>query len=212
MNLYLRLLLNFKRLLGLKLSINDKYIFKSLKVNDIVIDCGANVGDVTELMAKNDATVYAFEPNPHAYKVLNKRFETKNNVICGMKAVGIKDHKAELFFHENSEDDDLYWSTGSSLLKCKPNVNSNRSVKTDVIDLANFIRNLGKDIKLIKIDIEGAECEVLDYMIDVGIIKNIEIILVEIHDHKITELIEPTSRLKNKIKNKNLNNIYLNWR
>jgi len=35
---------------------------------------------------------------------------------------------------------------------------------------------------------------------------------VEIHDHKITELIEPTSRLKNKIKNKNLNNIYLNWR
>ena len=197
MSLLLKIRLEIKKLFGFELSIKDKYIFNYLNKYDIVIDCGANVGDVTELLAKNGTTVYAFEPNPYAFEVLNNRFDKRDNVICEMKAVGIRDDEAELFFHENSTQDELIWSTGSSLLSCKTNVDTNKSVKTEVIDLANFIKRIDGNIKLIKIDIEGMECELLDHLIDKGVLSDIDLVLVETHENKIPELIEPTFRLKN---------------
>ena len=211
MSLLLKIRLEIKKLFGFELSIKDKYIFNYLNKYDIVIDCGANIGDVTELLAKNGTTVYAFEPNPYAFEVLNNRFDKRDNVICEMKAVGIRDDEAELFFHENSTQDELIWSTGSSLLSCKTNIDKNKSVKTEVIDLANFIKRIDGNIKLIKIDIEGMECELLDHLIDEGVLSDIDLVLVETHENKIPELIEPTFRLKNKIKKHRLNNIYLNW-
>ena len=93
----------------------------------------------------------------------------------------------------------MTWSTGSSLLSSKPNVNINKSVETEVIDLANFINNIDKKIKILKVDIEGMECDLLNHLIETNAINNIELVLVETHDHKIPELIEPTLQLRKKI-------------
>src|SRR5215471_19231611 len=41
---------------------------------DVIIDCGANIGDVTSLFARAGATVYAFEPNPLCFSILSRRF------------------------------------------------------------------------------------------------------------------------------------------
>lgn len=210
MNL-LKIRLAVKSKLGLKLSIKDKFIFRSLKKNDIVIDCGANVGLVTEIFANKGALVYAFEPNPYAYKILHKKFKTASNVICKNEGVGVKEHKAKLFFHENSDQDPLYWSTGSSYLKSKPNVNSNNHIETKVIDLSRFIDKLNSRVKILKIDIEGTECELIDDLIEKKLINKIDLILAEIHANKIPELVVETNALKNKIKKNRIDNIYLNW-
>lgn len=45
-----------------------------LKTGDVCIDCGANVGYVTEKMTRKGCVVYAFEPNPYAYKILENKF------------------------------------------------------------------------------------------------------------------------------------------
>jgi hypothetical protein len=43
--------------------------------SDVIIDCGANVGDITSVFARTRATVYAFEPNPFCDAVLERRFK-----------------------------------------------------------------------------------------------------------------------------------------
>ena len=45
-------------------------ILSMLTSRDVVFDCGANVGDVTEPLAQTGAHVHAFEPDPHAFRKL----------------------------------------------------------------------------------------------------------------------------------------------
>ena len=51
-----------------------------IKPEDVLIDCGANVGEVTSRFARTGAVVYAFEPNPICYSVLAHRFRAMPNV------------------------------------------------------------------------------------------------------------------------------------
>src|SRR5690606_36004155 len=50
--------------------------------DDVVLDCGANVGSITALLAQSKATVHAFEPNPYAYAKLQQAFRYYHNVHC----------------------------------------------------------------------------------------------------------------------------------
>jgi 16S rRNA A1518/A1519 N6-dimethyltransferase RsmA/KsgA/DIM1 with predicted DNA glycosylase/AP lyase activity len=47
-----------------------------LRPGDVVVDCGANRGDVTEALAGSGATVHAFEPDPYNLARLQERFAT----------------------------------------------------------------------------------------------------------------------------------------
>ena len=93
-----------------------------LGVGDIAIDCGANIGDITQHLQKNGATVYCFEPNPYAFKRLKKRFLANPKVHCFEKGVFDRNDRVKLYFHELSDSDELYWSTGSSMLDFKGNI------------------------------------------------------------------------------------------
>jgi FkbM family methyltransferase len=117
-------------------------IFHALREGDVAVDCGANVGRFTEIMARNGATVYAFEPNPHAFRVLERRFSESANVHCINKAVFTRDAVLPLYLHVNEESDPVYWSTGSSLLELKTNVTKENFVTVEAIDLCRFIEDL----------------------------------------------------------------------
>src|SRR3989344_5561562 len=65
---------------------------------EVAIDLGANVGKITKKISKPDVTVYAYEPDPHAFKVLNKTFGNNDNVVCINKAVSDHSGKAKLYF------------------------------------------------------------------------------------------------------------------
>ena len=45
-----------------------------LREGDLVMDCGANLGVVTEVLAATPAEVMAFEPDPWAFSKLQKKF------------------------------------------------------------------------------------------------------------------------------------------
>jgi FkbM family methyltransferase len=93
-----------------------------IKKGDICIDAGSNVGNITAQMLDYGAKVYAFEPNPFAFAKLEQRFILNKNVVCFNKGVYSKQDKMALYFHENSHEDEVKWSTGSSLLDFKSNV------------------------------------------------------------------------------------------
>ncbi len=186
-------------------------LFDQLKAGDIAVDCGANVGKMTELMSRHGATVHAFEPNPYAFAQLKKRFGGRKNVVCIPKAVWVKPVMIKLFLHQRSEDDQVFWSTGSSMLGSKGNVDKERFVDVEAVGLAEFLLGLGEGVRLVKIDIEGAECEVIDQLIDLGVHEKIGNILVETHDHKMPELKEATDRIRRRIKEAGINNVHLDW-
>lgn len=183
-----------------------------LSPNSIALDLGANVGKITQQMADSGATVYAFEPNPFAFERLQQRFKDNPKVTCLNKAVLDKETTIPLYFHEFSDQDEITWSVGSSLLDYKKNVLKGKKVDVQAVDLAEFIKSLEKPIDLIKMDIEGVECKVINHLIDSGMMDKIKLMLVETHDHKIPELKEETDALRSRINELGLEKkINLNW-
>src|SRR5262245_60438695 len=100
----------------------QEFLAISLQAHDIAIDCGANVGKITQFLAQQQATIYAFEPNPYAFRVLQEKFADAPHVHCLQKGVLDCNGVFPLYLHENADRDQIYWSTGSSLLACKSNV------------------------------------------------------------------------------------------
>jgi hypothetical protein len=89
----------------------------------------------------------------------------------------------------------------------------NNSVKVKVKKLTNIIKNeilhKHKHIHLLKMDIEWSEFWVLNDIIDEELYKDITYIVVETHERWIKDWKNLLKELKNKIKEKNIKNIYL---
>ncbi len=68
-----------------------------------------------------------------------------------------------------------------------------------------------KKITLIKIDIEGAEFDVLDALIEQKLYENIEYIMVETHERFFENPSQKINTLKEKITQNNITNIFLDW-
>jgi FkbM family methyltransferase len=181
---------------------------------DIVIDCGASVGEVTAYFCLKGAEVYAFEPNKYAFQVLKRRFSGYPNVHCVQKGVSAPElaGTAKLYLHEHADSDQLKYSTGSSIRADKCNVDVQNYLEVQLLDLCSFINILNRPIKVLKIDIEGAEMELVDSLIEQKIAHKIDHIFVETHEKKIPSLRKPLELLKEKIKREGLTNIDLTWR
>jgi FkbM family methyltransferase len=181
-----------------------------LTAGDVAIDCGANVGEITAHLARSGATVYAFEPNPHAFAVLQARFAQRPNVRCLPQAVLDFNGVQRLFFHEHSDQDEVHWSTGSSLLDYKRNVLKHKFVDVAVVDLSEFIASLGGRVKLLKIDVEGVEAAILTKLIATGTIHRIDHVYVETHQ-RVPELTAGIDELRRLVREQQLTHINLDW-
>ena len=178
---------------------------------DVAIDCGANVGDVSAHWAKTGATIYAFEPNPHAFNILEGRFASLKNVHCFQKAVLNRNEQVKLYFHTNSDEDELDWSQGTSLLLFKSNILKDKFKEVDAIDLTEFIQQLNRNIKVLKLDVEGVESSILRKIIEKDLHKRIEYIFAETHDDRVPELRAETDELRALIKDMHVTNINLDY-
>ena len=139
-----------------------------LRPGDVAIDCGANVGNVTAVLARTGAHVHAFEPNPHAFSVLAERFGDAPNVELHDRAVLDRAGATRLHLHVDAEHDPLGGSIGSSVLPFKGNVDAENYVQVEAIDLSEFVLELEQPVKLVKIDVEGAECPIVHRLLDTG--------------------------------------------
>lgn len=185
-------------------------IFNQLAPGDIAIDCGANVGKITAKLAEPGVTVYAFEPDPNAWEVLQSNFKDNPSVVLINKAVSDHEGRARIYFSKRYGEDPTKYSTGTTLLADKPNIDTENFVEVEVIDLAEFIVRLNKPIRILKMDIEGEEVKVLNKLIDRKLTDYIRHILVETHE-RFPSLKEPTENLKRKIRQNKLKNIDLDW-
>ena len=76
----------------------QEFLAISLQAHDIAIDCGANVGKITQFLAQQQATIYAFEPNPYAFQVLkDKIHRCSERALPSARCPGLQWRLAPLF-------------------------------------------------------------------------------------------------------------------
>jgi FkbM family methyltransferase len=187
-------------------------VVAAMTAQDVAIDCGANVGLFTVPMAETGAEVHAFEPNPDAFQELERVTKGYANVTLHQAAVTAEPGPVDLYLHKRADDDPVFWSKSSSLLADKSNVREDQSVRVEGIQLGRFIQDLGRPVKLLKMDIEGAEVDVLNQLLDEGLHESIEHAFVEVHDRRVKRLAEPTQRLRDRLQELDASHFRLDWR
>lgn len=185
-----------------------RYIFFSEEDNPVLIDCWANVWLITDIWRFLWYEVYSFEPNPQAVKLLNRKYLNDGKVHLYPNAVSDKDWSMEFFVGDCS----LYDVAGSLYSNWWMNEKKHSySVKVlRLVDVINKdILSKHKRIHLLKLDIEWSEFEVVNDIIDEWLYNYIDYIVVETHERFFKDWKEKLSKLKNRINEKNIDNIFL---
>lgn len=135
------------------------YYFESKKRTPRIIDCGANIGMAT-LFFKTlypDSKIVCFEPDPITFKMLKHNIiqNSLTNVTLVNAAVSARAGKIALFRNKNVEGGDLLMSIFRHHSTAGPNIE-----KIDVSS-ERLSKYIGAHLDYLKLDIEGAEGEVL---------------------------------------------------
>ena len=136
--------------------------FKDIvKQGDTVIDCGANIGLHTFELSKlvgDDGDVFAFEAIPIIYECLKTTLREKKllNITASNRGLYSEDDLDLVFKSDLSGRSGMYRK--GKTFKHKFTVKS--------LTLDTYFKDYHKPIKFIKIDVEGAEFQVLDGAID----------------------------------------------
>jgi FkbM family methyltransferase len=152
---------------------------------DVVIDLGAHVGAASIEFARRAGTVYAFEPHPETFSELKRRTRRFDNIHPMMKAVSDKTGIARLFYEPMVEG---AFHEGASLVSDKDNLSYDNAVEVETVRLADFIDSLGKRVRLIKVDVEGAEYKVLSDLIESAAMAQVDEVHVECHVGRVAGL------------------------
>lgn len=127
--------------------VDEAYKFETKSEQPVIYDCGANIG-LSSLYFKNifpSSRIKAFEADPNIAKILSSNLENLKNVEVINKAVWINNDGVEISL-EGADAASIYGS-------------KNR-VKVDSVSLNELIENEER-IDMLKIDIEGAETDVI---------------------------------------------------
>ncbi|MBN1588526.1 MAG: FkbM family methyltransferase [Pirellulales bacterium] len=192
-----------------------RYLFdrevRSLRAGDLVIDCGANLGEFTTMLAATGATVHAFEPDPYTFSRLRENTSHLSNVIYHNQAVGVGRAIVKLYRTPDFDDSPDAASISSSVFADKINVSEANYVEVEQIDFVSFLESLGRPVRLLKIDIEGAEVPLLENMIEKDALSNVRITFVETHDTRIPTIAERTTALREIAVERFHKKLYMDW-
>lgn len=143
----------------------------ALRPGDVVIDLGANIGEVTLRLAASGATVHAYEPDPETFARLALATGGLPNVRLFREAVA--DRAGTLRFFRARADvlpDEVLRGQSASLLFMPRHSDAGDTVDVTAVPLTEALRRAQGDgrLRLIKMDIEGAELAILDALLPEG--------------------------------------------
>ena len=150
------------------------------------IDLGANIGAYTRKMAFGAKQVIAFEPDPWACAELRANVADLDNVKIENAAAGACEKTVLLYRHARFDIDPALYSEASSVIAEKRNLKEEDAVEVRQIDFIRYIEGLDEEVGVLKIDIEGAEVDLLESMLDrPDVLARIDNIFAETHESGI---------------------------
>lgn len=179
---------------------------RNARPGGLMIDCGANVGDVAALFAARGFTIHAFEPDPDARTVLTRRFAGYPRLHVHPQAVGTAPGRFTL----HRKADGVEGTISSSLIARDIHAAS-EGVAVDVIDLVAFMDGLGAPIDVLKLDVEGAEAQILERLLEVRYDRRIGQVFVETHERFSPEIAESIQATRRRIAELGIANVDLDW-
>ena len=148
---------------------DHSYKFSCDSTNPIIIDCGANIG-MSILYYKQlfpNSEITAFEASPTIAKLLKSNLAANNITDVNLVEKAVWTDEEGIWFANEAADSSSMFLGGQKIL-------------VPSIKLSNFLKTKSK-IDFLKMDIEGAETEVLkDCRFD---LKHVENIFVEFHSY-----------------------------
>ena len=176
------------------------------------IDLGANVGIYTRKMALGAKQVIAFEPDPWACAELRANLAEFDNVRIENMAAGACEKAVILYRHPRFESDPAMYSESSSVIDGKIGVSKEGAVEVQQIDFIRYIEDIDEDIGVLKIDIEGAEVELLEFLFErPDVLARIDHIFAETHENGIPSHKPRVSALYEKARTIERPSINLSW-
>ena len=177
-------------------------IFLGMPEGSVCIDCGANIGAISDIILKLGGICHAFEPSKAAIGLLARKYKDARGMHL-IPAV-VSNRNGECEFYTSAQNP---FSQGSGTLGRKGYPGK---YKVKCVRLVEYMRNLG-DIYLLKIDVEGAEFDILDDIIKSGAYKNVRHIVCETHTRLYPELKPRLKQIRQDIRKRNIGNIHLDW-
>jgi FkbM family methyltransferase len=137
---------------GIYESAETEIVRREIKKGDMVLDIGANIGYYTLIFAElvgENGKVFAFEPDPDNFALLNKNVQINNyhNVVLIKKGVSDKNGMAKLYLSEKNKGDHRIYDL----------FDGRKFVEIETIQLDDYFRDYKEKIDFIKVDIQGAE-------------------------------------------------------
>lgn len=144
------------------------YTFHTQERVPLIIDCGANIG-MSVIFFKQlypDSSVIAFEPDPRIFSILKKNIESFRLSGVELLNKGLWSSDATLdFASEGADSGRVESSSGAS-----------GTISVELVSLRPYLQ---QRVDFLKIDIEGAEVEVLQDCS--SLLSNVSNIFVEFH-------------------------------
>jgi len=163
---------------------NFSLLQQHIRPGSVVLDIGAHIGLFSVIAAKwsgGDGRVYAFEPAPTTYRVLERTIRMNHlneQVVAVSSAMGLTTGTIDFFVSDNEADN------SNSLVPYKSD-RSLRAIPVELDSIDHFV--LRQDIEkvdFIKIDVEGAEYDTLRGGLEV-IARDRPVVILAIHPEPI---------------------------
>lgn len=148
-----------------------KWVFKAVQVNDRVLELGVGIGIVSSLIASvQGVEVWAFEANPATFNLAKRVIEANDRTNVSLHQGILSAGEPRVFSFYVRED---LWMSSMDI-KQGP---FNTIIEIHSTNIDDFIAS--HEINVLVMDIEGAECELLEH----ADLPGIERIFLELHDH-----------------------------
>jgi FkbM family methyltransferase len=158
----------------------------------VFLDIGGHLGESVrrfyrEVEDARHYEIYTFEPHPDCCKKLTQTLAKMKNVDV-IKAAVVGDNSQERFLYPGS----INQADGSSILKGKKTggLDYDNPLQIKTIGLVAFLDSIDinrKDYVVLKMNIEGAEYEIMDFLIKTDTLKYINQVYVQTHKNKIDD-------------------------
>jgi FkbM family methyltransferase len=151
--------------------------------DDLCLDLGANVGLFSQAMAARGCKVHAYEPDPVAWDLLVRNVGHLPNVTLHNCAVAATAGTYRLRRSRDFAADPVEATTMSSIVLTDPG----RFQDEDGIDVEarafrDVVAGFGRRVALVKMDIEGAEFDILRQVFANPLAFDIDAIFCETHE------------------------------
>lgn len=162
-----------------------------LKPGDLALDLGANMGVVSARLVETGADVIAYEPDPFAFGKLQDRFAGVSNITLVNAAVGVGTGTVRLMRADNFAANPEGASVKSTILDGGRRIDAENSIEVPLLDFPTLLRDFAAqrgEVAFVKMDIEGAELEILETMHREGLFSKTRCLVAETHERKFKDL------------------------